>query len=129
MNWLLDQARKVYDYVVVDTPPVIPVPDGGLLHRVVDGYLVVVGARSTPRKLLGEALNLLDPAAVMGLVYNRDEQPLFGYYRSRYRRYFNDYVRSLDRDHVVRPVTFCSVPPKSCAESSVTSVVTTRCRF
>jgi capsular exopolysaccharide synthesis family protein len=97
MAWLLDEARKLYDYVIVDTPPVIPVPDGGLLHRAVDGYLVVVGARSTPRKLLAEALNLLDASSVMGLVYNRDDQPLFGYYRSRYRRYFNDYVRSLDR--------------------------------
>lgn len=97
MAWLLDEARRLYDYVIVDTPPVIPVPDGGLLHRAVDGYLVVVAARSTPRKLLAEALNLLEQSSVIGLVFNRDDQPLFGYYRTRYRRYFNDYVRSLDK--------------------------------
>ena len=58
------------------------------LHRIVDGYVVVVSARSTPRTLLGEALNLLDPASVIGLVFNRDDRPLFGYYRSHYGAYF-----------------------------------------
>jgi capsular exopolysaccharide synthesis family protein len=81
-------ARAHYDYVVVDTPPVIPVADSGLLRSVVDGYIVVVCAHVTPRTLLGEALNLLDPASVIGLVFNRDDRPLFGYYRSHYGAYF-----------------------------------------
>jgi capsular exopolysaccharide synthesis family protein len=93
----LEEARAIYDFVIVDTPPVIPVSDTGLLRRAVDGFLVVVAARSTPRRLLGEALSLLEPRSVIGLVYNRDHRPLFGYYRSRYRRYFRDYARSLDR--------------------------------
>jgi tyrosine-protein kinase len=92
---VLADARCDYDYVLIDTPPVVPVPDGVLLSRAVDGYLVVVGANSTPRKLLGEALNLLEPASVIGLVFNRDDRPLFGYYRSRYRHYFRSYVNSL----------------------------------
>ena len=93
----LEEARAIYDFVVVDTPPVVPVSDTGLLRRAVDGYLVVVAARATPRRLLAEALNLLEPSSVIGLVYNRDHRPLFGYYGSRYRRYFQDYTRSLDR--------------------------------
>lgn len=93
----LDQARQIYDFVIIDTPPVVPVPDSGLLQRAVDGYLVVVAARSTPRRLLAETLNLLGSASVLGLVLNRDERPLFGYYRTRYRRYFNRYVQSLRR--------------------------------
>ncbi len=93
---LLEGLKRAYDFVIVDTPPVTPVPDTALLHRVVDGYLVVVSANSTPRKLLGEALNLLDPASVLGLVFNRDRRPLFGFYRSSYSRYFQSYERSLD---------------------------------
>jgi protein-tyrosine kinase len=85
---LIREARTQYRYVIVDTPPIIPVPDSGLLRQVVDGYVVVVSARSTPRKLVGEALNLLDPASVIGLVFNRDDRPLFGYYRSHYGQYF-----------------------------------------
>ena len=52
--------------------------------------LVVVAANQTPRKLLGEALNLVDPAKVMGIVFNRDDRPLFGYYDEYYREYFPD---------------------------------------
>jgi polysaccharide biosynthesis transport protein len=94
---LLGEARRLYDYTIIDTPPVIPVPDGVLLGRAVDGYLVVVAANSTPRKLLAEALNVLEPTSVIGLVFNGDERPLFGYYRSRYRNYFRSYTDSLER--------------------------------
>ena len=85
---LIKEARAQYKYVIVDTPPIIPVPDCGLIRQLVDGYIVVVSARSTPRKLVGEALNLLQPASVIGLVFNRDDRPLFGYYRSHYGQYF-----------------------------------------
>ncbi len=51
---------------------------------------MIVSANQTPRKLLGEALNLLDPAKVLGIVFNRDARPLFGYYDAYYREYFPD---------------------------------------
>ena len=95
LSAVLTEARGLYDYVIVDTPPTIPVPDSGLMRSVVDGYVLVVGARSTPRKLVGEALGMLDPLLVIGLVFNRDEQPLFGFYQRHYRHYFNSYVRSV----------------------------------
>jgi hypothetical protein len=50
----------------------------------------VVSAHYTPRKLLGEALNLLDGSKVLGIVFNRDDRPLFGYYDAYYREYFPD---------------------------------------
>lgn len=92
---LLEQARSEFDYVVLDTPPVIPVPDTTLIHRHVDGYLVVVSAHTTPRKLVGEALSLLPPSSVLGIVFNRDDRPMFGYYRGHYRQYFRNYVRAM----------------------------------
>jgi hypothetical protein len=64
------------------------VPDSALLHSVVDGYLVVVAGRATPRKLLGEALSQLKPPKVIGLVYNRDDKPWPAFYRSRYHQFF-----------------------------------------
>ncbi len=85
---ILNEARHLYDFVVLDTPPLLPVFDTALLARLVDGVLVVVAANRTPRKLLGEALNLLDPAKVLGIVFNGDAKPLFGYYDSAYQRYF-----------------------------------------
>jgi succinoglycan biosynthesis transport protein ExoP len=85
---LLSELRDRYDYVILDTPPIVPVVDSALLSRVVDGVLVVVAANKTPRKLLEEALNELDPAKVVGIVFNNDNRPLYGY-DTNYRRYFS----------------------------------------
>jgi succinoglycan biosynthesis transport protein ExoP len=85
---VLAEARQRYDFVVLDTPPLLPVFDSALLANAVDGVLMIVAANQTPRKLLGEALNLLDPAKVLGIVFNRDAKPMFGYYDAYYKDYF-----------------------------------------
>jgi protein-tyrosine kinase len=90
LDTFIREARQRYAYIVLDTPPLLPVFDSALLASSVDGVLMVVSANQTPRKLLGEALNMLDPSKVLGIVFNRDERPLFGYYNSYYREYFPD---------------------------------------
>lgn len=85
---LLNDARLCYDYIILDTPPLGPVVDSALLSRVVDGVLVVVSANKTPRKLLEEALSELDASKVVGIVFNNDARPLYGY-DNNYRRYFS----------------------------------------
>ena len=87
----LEGARQRYDFVVIDTPPLLPVYDAVQVARAADGVLVVVSARRTPRKLLAEALGRLDSSKVLGIVFNQDDRPLFGYYdRRRYGAYFTD---------------------------------------
>jgi capsular exopolysaccharide synthesis family protein len=81
---LLQQARRAYDYIIVDTPPVLPVPDCRVIARWVDSLLLVVAAHRTPRKFLEEALNALDPGKVAGLVFNCVDPPRpgpYAYYR------------------------------------------------
>jgi capsular exopolysaccharide synthesis family protein len=73
---LLTEARRGYDYVIVDTAPLVPVPDARLVSKWVDGILLVVAAHKTPRRLLAEALNLLEPASLVGVVFNEDDGPL-----------------------------------------------------
>jgi capsular exopolysaccharide synthesis family protein len=80
---LLEEARRRFDYVVVDTPPMVPVPDLRVIAKLVDGVLLVVAAHKTPRRLLEEALYASDPAKVVGLVFNNDDGLLsraYGYY-------------------------------------------------
>src|SRR5262245_33789840 len=88
LEQILAAARERYDFIVLDTPPLLPVFDSALLANAVDGVLIVVAANQTPRKLLSESLNVLDPAKVLGIVFNRDGRPLFGYYDAYYRDYF-----------------------------------------
>jgi len=84
LETLLDEARQRYDYIVLDTPPFAPVPDCRLITKCVDGFLVVVAAHRTPRSLLAETLDLLEPAKVVGLVFNDDSVR-----RSSYSGYYN----------------------------------------
>ncbi|PYM86158.1 MAG: tyrosine protein kinase [Candidatus Rokuibacteriota bacterium] len=77
---LVEEARQRYDYVVLDAPPFVPVPDCRLVAGSVDGFLVVVAAHRTPRQALTEALRLMDRAKVVGLVFNGEVRPPSPYY-------------------------------------------------
>jgi len=86
---LVRDARRQYDCVLIDTPPAVPFPDCRLIERLVDAFLLVVAAHRTPKKMVAEALHLLDPAKVAGAVFNADDrsQPkAYGYYYGRYGR-------------------------------------------
>ena len=90
MGQLLEEARGSYDHVILDTPPLLLVPDCRLLSRWVDGFVIVVAARRTPRRLLAETLGAMDPAKLVGIVFNGDDRPLSGYYKSYYTGYYGD---------------------------------------
>jgi capsular exopolysaccharide synthesis family protein len=83
---LLAEARQRYDVIIIDTPPLIPLADCRLIEQWVDGFLVIVSAHKTPRKLLEEALNVVDPAKLIGLIFNKDE-----HIRHRYSSYYSYY--------------------------------------
>jgi capsular exopolysaccharide synthesis family protein len=83
LDELLREARRDFDCVLVDTPPSLLLPDCRLIERSVDGILMVVAAHKTPRKLVAEALSQLDPAKLLGVVFNADDEPTsshYGYY-------------------------------------------------
>jgi capsular exopolysaccharide synthesis family protein len=87
---LIDEARAAYDYVLLDTPPLLLVPDCRLLSQWVDGFLLVVAARRTPRKLLAETLGITDAGKLLGIVFNGDERPLSGYGKGYYAGYYGE---------------------------------------
>ena len=93
---LLQEARGRYGFIVIDTPPIVPVPDCGLIARWVDGLLIVVAAHRTPRKLLVESLNQLPPDKVVGMVFNGDDHATAGYH-DYYRAYPASRGRPTDR--------------------------------
>jgi len=82
---LLAEARQQYDYVVLDTPPLAPLPDCKTLGQWVDGFLLVIAAHRTPRKLIEEAMATLEPAKFAGVVFNQEDWTTHKYY------YYNAY--------------------------------------
>jgi capsular exopolysaccharide synthesis family protein len=71
---LFAELRRRFDHVILDTPPVLPVPDVGILRDLVDGFLVVVRAQRTPRETVQEALGALGPEQALGVIFNDDER-------------------------------------------------------
>jgi capsular exopolysaccharide synthesis family protein len=76
---LIREARRDFDCVLIDTPPAL-LPDCRLIERWVDGFLMVVTANKTPRRMLTEALGEIDPHKVFGLVFNADDRASARYY-------------------------------------------------
>ena len=71
---LMAEARTAFDYVVIDTPPIVPFHDGRVIAAWVDAFFIVVAAHRTPRRMLAETLSAMEPAKVAGLVFNADDE-------------------------------------------------------
>lgn len=84
---LLDAARAQYDYVILDTPPLVALQDCRVIARWVDGLVIVVAAHRTPRRLVDEALSVLDPAKIIGLIFNGDDPLLSLDHADHYAEY------------------------------------------
>jgi Mrp family chromosome partitioning ATPase len=72
---LLEEARQHYDYVIVDAPPLCTVQDCRVIANWVDGFLIVVAANRTARRLVEESLNVVEPGKILGFVFNGDNSP------------------------------------------------------
>lgn len=81
MRNVLERAKCDFDYVIVDSPPILPLVDMNLLSRMVDGLLLVVKAGSTPKDLVRKAVNSLPNRNVSGVVLNgADDSHMKKYY-------------------------------------------------
>lgn len=84
MRQLVDRAKESYDFVIIDTAPIIPVTDPLWLTHMTDGAIVVSRYKSTRRQQLHRALETLDGAnaRTIGLVLNGLKQDeTSSYYR------------------------------------------------
>ncbi len=73
MAEVVKQARRAYDFVIIDTAPLLPVTDGAVAAAQADGTLVVVRYGHTKKAEIRRAVELLHAvdARVLGAVLNR----------------------------------------------------------
>jgi capsular exopolysaccharide synthesis family protein len=82
-----------FDWVIIDTPPVMVVADGAICANQATGVVFVVGADHTTRQTARAAVEQLDAAnaRLIGSVLNRVDLVRNPYYYSAYYR--KDYAR------------------------------------
>jgi capsular exopolysaccharide synthesis family protein len=73
MKALLSRLEDVFDTVVIDAPPLLPVTDAAVLSRHVGGVVLVIGVQKLKRQELMKSLDALKlvGVSVLGLVLNR----------------------------------------------------------
>jgi len=90
MDAALQAARRLFDLVILDAVPVLPVADTVLMQDLVDGFQLVVRSRQTPRDAIYDTFAKLRTDRVIGVVFNghREYRGSHKYYG--YRRYGMD---------------------------------------
>jgi capsular exopolysaccharide synthesis family protein len=87
MAHMLQSARRSFDWVVVDCPPLAPVADSVVLQDMLDGFLLVVRTRHTPIETIQRAVSHVKPERIQGIVVNGHRELLHSYYNYGYRYY------------------------------------------
>lgn len=73
MKWLLEELNKRYDLILIDSPPLLLVPDSMVLASLVDGVLIVIESNKNERNMVLKAQQFLEKtnSHVVGVVLNR----------------------------------------------------------
>lgn len=86
MENLIKELKINFDYIIIDTPPILPVSDTLLLVSKADATLIVVKARKTKEKMVKESYERLIEAKanVIGTILNESDKSLDNKYCGNY---------------------------------------------
>jgi protein-tyrosine kinase len=70
MKVLLDRVTRIFDWVIVDSPPYLAVADASVLADMCDGVLLVLRAGFTPSDVAQKVRQELEGKKVVGVVFN-----------------------------------------------------------
>lgn len=92
MKNLLQRAKEQYNYVLIDTPPVMPVTDALIVSRFVDGMILVIASAEVKVEMARDVKNQLVNAGanILGVVLNKVRSEHHGYGYGYYYYYGND---------------------------------------
>ena len=87
MEDILNSCIDNYDYIIVDTPPLLAATDAQIMARVADATLLVVDMQISKRKQIIEAKKRLNNvgARLLGIVANKLETHENSYYHYNYK--------------------------------------------
>jgi Mrp family chromosome partitioning ATPase len=66
----MDQLSDLFDWVVVDSPPVLPLADTSVWSRLCDGTLLVIRQGVSEKRQLQRGVEALEPQKLIGAILN-----------------------------------------------------------
>lgn len=88
LKMLLQRVEPLFDWIIIDSPPTIPVSDATVLSKACDGVLMVVRSNSTPSDIARRARMEFPDDVLVGVVLNgtdKDAAPYARYYYEAYQ--------------------------------------------
>lgn len=87
MQKMMERLSGIYDYILIDTPPVAIVADVCVLADMLDGVLFLVRTDRTEKDAVARGLKQLEisGAKLMGFVLNGGSKERGGYYGNKYK--------------------------------------------
>ena len=92
MIFLLEHLQKMFDVIIIDSPPILPASDALLVSPHTDGVLLVVKEGLLNREIVQKAVEQLNlaQANILGVVLNDVDVKKQGY-SSYYHKYYSEY--------------------------------------
>jgi polysaccharide biosynthesis transport protein len=89
LSWLLPELTRRYGFVVIDSPPNLPVPDPLIIGQLVDAVILVIKAGATPRHMVERGVELQKQFTgnLRGLLMNNVDASMPYYYDYRHYGY------------------------------------------
>ena len=90
MDEFLKLVREIFDYVIIDSPPILAVTDAEILAKKVDGAVLVISSEITEYQMMDRAVQLMqhDNTTLIGTVLNNfDSRGAYGSYY-KYDNYY-----------------------------------------
>lgn len=99
MSDILKECHQIYDYVLIDTPPIVGLADARSLISKVDASVLVTAVGRSDRSLVSRAAGILKASGcdVAGLVVNFMDRRDGGSYQRYYSSYYNDPVPGFNK--------------------------------
>jgi len=84
---LLQRVEPLFDWIIVDSPPAIPVSDASVLAKACDGVVMVVRSNATPSDMARKARMEFPEQSLVGVVLNGISDEVVPYARYYYEAY------------------------------------------
>ena len=93
---LVSTLREIYDYVIIDTPPLGSVIDSAIVAKISDGAILVIEANAISHRFTRNVKEQLEKSncRILGAVLNKVPFDHKGYYGKYYNKYYGKYYGS-----------------------------------